>query len=422
MAALFRLLLYTANTTSYQNTGLVSNTTYYYRLIADNSYGNSVYSNEANATTLAPDTTPPAQIITLQTSNPQLNSIDLTWRAPGDDGNSGQATQYDIRYFTASISDSNWANATQCQNEPVPAVAGGRQTFVVTGLQPGTQYYFAMKTRDEVNNWSSISNIAVGMTTPIPITVIQVTPSNDNISFTTQTGENRIRCIADIKPDSLDAQYNSQIEWEIDDTPGDGIDSGNPPDPERGNDVYLTLTAPTAPNGRPAPLSYRITASVRINFIKYTSGATYTTQDQRDQIRQEYIDVERNGQHASRVPNRSEFSNGGGSPHYSFNDLNSGDYTWAIVTQGLYNGLEATGAILRNYEDLSSGYRNPIHNVNTNPPGAINSWHIHGRAADIDGDTYAENQAIYNAARQTNPIEYIREPNNVYPTRVHVAW
>jgi len=40
-----------ANTTSYQNTGLSANTTYYYRVYAYNSYGNSGYSNTANATT-----------------------------------------------------------------------------------------------------------------------------------------------------------------------------------------------------------------------------------------------------------------------------------------------------------------------------------------------------------------------------------
>ena len=40
-----------ANTTSYSDTGLNANTTYYYRIRAYNSYGYSDYSNEANATT-----------------------------------------------------------------------------------------------------------------------------------------------------------------------------------------------------------------------------------------------------------------------------------------------------------------------------------------------------------------------------------
>jgi len=40
-----------SNTTSYSNTGLSANTTYYYRVYAYNSNGNSGYSNEVNATT-----------------------------------------------------------------------------------------------------------------------------------------------------------------------------------------------------------------------------------------------------------------------------------------------------------------------------------------------------------------------------------
>jgi hypothetical protein len=46
-----------ANVTTFSNTGLAASTTYYYRVCAYNSGGNSAYSNVASATTL-PSSTP----------------------------------------------------------------------------------------------------------------------------------------------------------------------------------------------------------------------------------------------------------------------------------------------------------------------------------------------------------------------------
>jgi len=114
--------------------------------------------------TLQPDRTPPAAITDLATSEPTLSSIKLTWTAPGDDGHVGTADEYDIRYSTSMITDANWGSATQCTGEPAPSVAGSGETFTVRGLASGTTYYFAIKTRDEVPNWSPLSNIVSGRT------------------------------------------------------------------------------------------------------------------------------------------------------------------------------------------------------------------------------------------------------------------
>jgi len=109
---------------------------------------------------LPQDTTPPAQITNLSASEATMDSIKLTWTAPGDDGNSGQATSYDIRYSTSPINDTNWADATQVENEPIPQIAGTTQNITITGLQMNTLYYFGLKTQDEVGNTSLLSNIA----------------------------------------------------------------------------------------------------------------------------------------------------------------------------------------------------------------------------------------------------------------------
>src|SRR5204863_9051600 len=88
-------------------------------------------------------------------------TITLTWTAPGDDGQNGIAAQYDLRYRTSSITQSNYATSTLVSGEPAPAASGTTQICVVTGLNYGTTYYFALKTSDERGNWSPISNIAI---------------------------------------------------------------------------------------------------------------------------------------------------------------------------------------------------------------------------------------------------------------------
>lgn len=104
-------------------------------------------------------------------------SITLNWTAPGDDGSVGTASQYDIRYSTSTITDANWATATQVTGEPAPKAAGLGETFTVTGLASSTKYYFAIKTADEASNWSPISNIASATTsdTVAPAAIVNLT-------------------------------------------------------------------------------------------------------------------------------------------------------------------------------------------------------------------------------------------------------
>ena len=114
------------------------------------------------------DTIPPSSITNLDVSNPTSDSITLTWTAPGDDGDVGVASQYDIRYSTSPIDEGNWDTATQVVGEPAPKPAVSAESFVVTDLLPGTTYYFAIKTADEVPNWSDLSNVASGTTSLVP--------------------------------------------------------------------------------------------------------------------------------------------------------------------------------------------------------------------------------------------------------------
>ncbi len=113
---------------------------------------------------LNPDTVPPASITNLQATSPTQHTMLLTWTATGDDGNTGTASLYDIRYSTQPLTDQTWENATQVTGEPSPKSSGSSENFEISGLNPDTVYYFAIKAADEVPNWSALSNVAAAKT------------------------------------------------------------------------------------------------------------------------------------------------------------------------------------------------------------------------------------------------------------------
>jgi hypothetical protein len=88
-----------------------------------------------------------------------VDSVTVSWTAPGDDGQIGTATAYELRMSTSAINSSNWANAGIVPGSPTPRASGTRQSAVVRGLTRGTTYWFAIKTVDEAGNWSNVSNI-----------------------------------------------------------------------------------------------------------------------------------------------------------------------------------------------------------------------------------------------------------------------
>ncbi len=115
------------------------------------------------------------------------NSVTLSWTAPGDDSLVGNATQYDIRYSTSPITLANFASATVVSGPPSPAAPGTRQTFVVAGLLPSTPYYFAMRTADDVPNWSGLSNVVSKTTLAAPDTIRPASVSTVAVTALTDT-------------------------------------------------------------------------------------------------------------------------------------------------------------------------------------------------------------------------------------------
>jgi hypothetical protein len=138
-----------------------------------------------------PDNTAPGFVDDLATETPTSNSLFLRWTATGDDGATGTASSYDIRYSTALIDDGNFSAAAPVAGAPLPAPSGTVQTMEALGLDPDTTYYFAMKVKDEWGNIGALGNVAYGTTLPAPT----FASSPDSFSASLLTGQATTRTL-----------------------------------------------------------------------------------------------------------------------------------------------------------------------------------------------------------------------------------
>jgi hypothetical protein len=134
------------------------------------------------------DGKPPAAVQDLAAVATTSSSITLTWTAPGDDSLTGRATAYDLRFSTAAITPASFQQATPVTGLSVPLTSGTIESVLVTDLRSSTAFYFALKTADEVPNWSGLSNAVPAATSrdtipPAAITDLEVT----SVSATTAT-------------------------------------------------------------------------------------------------------------------------------------------------------------------------------------------------------------------------------------------
>jgi titin len=162
-----------ANDTTYANTGLSSNTEYYYRVRAYNAGGNSDYADEANATTL-PD--PPAAPSNLTATAMSNSRIDLAWN-----DNSSDEDGFKIRLKTAA--DTAYTE--------IAAVAAGATAYSSTGLNPSTVYFYQVSAYNAYG--STLSNVASDTTlpdlpaTPGSLTATAVSSTKINLAWADQS-------------------------------------------------------------------------------------------------------------------------------------------------------------------------------------------------------------------------------------------
>jgi len=107
------------------------------------------------------DTDAPGRIEDLQaTASPGGWNVRLDWTATGDDGPTGSATTYVLRFSPSEITADNNSSASLIPLSLVPHVAGTPETYTIAMPSPGAQYYFALQAIDEAGNLGPLSNIA----------------------------------------------------------------------------------------------------------------------------------------------------------------------------------------------------------------------------------------------------------------------
>jgi len=130
--------------------------TYTARLQAETASGGTDYVIARIAVT---DTTHPGQVSDVDVDLLSDTEVWPLWTAPGEDGAYGQCVAYDVRYSTSTITSGNFTSALQASGAPAPASVGGPQEFAITGLNPNTDYWIALKAKDAAGNWSLMSNV-----------------------------------------------------------------------------------------------------------------------------------------------------------------------------------------------------------------------------------------------------------------------
>lgn len=119
---------------TYQTTSLSPGTQYFFRVKAQNGVGDSPYSNEANATTLALEPDAPALILGTVTST----TIQVSWTTPASNGSA--ITGY-------SLERKQGTGGTYAE-----VFSGAALTFTSTSLTSNTTYYFRVKATNGIGD------------------------------------------------------------------------------------------------------------------------------------------------------------------------------------------------------------------------------------------------------------------------------
>ena len=164
-----------ANATSYNDTGLTTGTTYFYRVRATSSSGDSAYSNEASATTLLSVPGAPTGLTATAISGSQIN---LSWSDVANE------TGFKIERKTG-------AGGTYAQ---IGTTGANVTTYSDTGLTAGTTYFYRVRATNasgdsSYSNETSATTVVSPPNAPSGLTATATSSTQINLSWTDVANE-----------------------------------------------------------------------------------------------------------------------------------------------------------------------------------------------------------------------------------------
>jgi len=165
------------------------------------------------------DTIRPGQVTDLHIAQQGDSSFVLTWTAPGDDGDDGQAAAYDIRHSLSPATMPSWWDsvAVPLSDVPTPRASGTAESLLLRLDSPDSSHFVALKALDEAGNQSPMSNVA-SYPPPSPVDTIppasvqdlhaRAMSSQSVLLVWTAPGENGSECRAA----SYDIRYSVTVD------------------------------------------------------------------------------------------------------------------------------------------------------------------------------------------------------------------